>query len=409
MTKLTKLTEPPRGLKMTKIDTEVLKSNNDLRVLASQHTTLSGRDEEQYGPCPKCEGTDRFHVKRDGFFCRRCKPLEPSKPWHDAIAFVMWLKELDFKAACDWLSNGSIPTLAGSPITKPATRSRSRLIPPGDQWQARALQFVKYAQEQLWQPTGKAGLDYLLGRGLTEETIKAAGLGFNPKDINDVSIRWGVIDKKSIWLPGPGIVLPWFIDGQIHRVNIRLLEIRSILRKNGTFDEIKYIGPTGWAGANPLYNADSLHPAKPALLVEGEFCALSVNQKAGDLVTAVATGSTESSRARKWIARLAACPLVLVAFDAEPDKGDKAARVWLDKLPNARCWRPLLKDVNDMLKAEIDVREWIKTGLPPAELETESVTAPEEIVTGEELKNCITVVYEDGTVAVQGPEDEFPF
>src|SRR5262245_45471092 len=134
---------------------------------------------------------------------------------------------------------------------------------------------------------------------------------------------------------------------------------RIVKHKSGKEDKIKSIGPAGWSGANPLYNADGLRPDKPAILVEGEFCALTINQEAGDLITAVATGSTEASRADKWIDRLEACPLVLVSFDAEPDKGDRAAQVWLELLSNAKRWRPSLKDVNEMHMAGQDVRAWI--------------------------------------------------
>lgn len=350
------------GLVFEEIDTEAICQGIDLRMLAGCYTTLSGGPDanEQFGPCPKCGGKDRFHVKKDGFFCRQCKPLSPG--WHDAIEYAMWLKELDFQAACHWLANGNPPTSTG-PASPPVTKPKAVLTPPAKKWQTRAQDFVRYAQEQLWSPSGQPGLDYLFNRGLTEATIRAASLGYNPTDIHDKSDRWGVADKDSIWLPGPGIVIPWQIDQELHRVNIRLLEPRKIRRKNGKEDEIKYIGPAGWAGANPLYNADALHATRIAILVEGEFCALTINQLAGDLVTAVATGSTDSSRAGRWIARLAGCSLVLVAFDAEPDKGDKAAKFWLQTLPNARRWRPLLKDVNDMLRAGFDVREWIEAGL----------------------------------------------
>ena len=144
MTKLTKLTEPPKELKMTKIDTEVLKGKIDFFALANQFTTLSGRGKEQYGPCPKCQGDDRLHVTPDWFFCRRCHPERG-----DCIEFIQWLKGLDFKTACEWLSNGNLSILAGSSAAKRVARSRTRLTPPPDQWRTRAFEFVKDAKEQL--------------------------------------------------------------------------------------------------------------------------------------------------------------------------------------------------------------------------------------------------------------------
>ena len=105
-----------------------------------------------------------------------------------------------------------------------------------------------------------------------------------------------------MWLPR-GVVIPWLIDGSLWRVNIR--------RPAG---EPKYIGPVG--SANGLYHADGLVAGTPAMLLEGELDALTIKQHAGDLVVPVATGSTGGARRTRWIARLALCSLVLVAFDA---------------------------------------------------------------------------------------------
>ena len=303
---------------------------------------------------------------REKFLCRQCHPN-----YGDCFHFAAWLNDYNLntrtgmEAAADWLTNGNPPMVAGACSPKPTTpRPRPILTPPAECWQQRAADFVAYAQEQLWAEPGRVGLDYLLGRGLSEETIKAAGLGFNPKDYNDPAHKWGVSGRDSIWLPGPGIVIPWAIDNSLHRVNIRLLKPRQIRRKTGKTETIKYIGPAGWQGANPLYNADDITPHKPVLLVEGELCALTAGQEGGELITAAATGAKDSARGGRWIARLAAAPLVLLAFDAEPGKGDAAATRWAELLPNARRWRPLLKDVNDMHRAGVSVCQWIEAALP---------------------------------------------
>ncbi len=340
---------------MNRFDLTAIKQNTDLRELAARYTALAGRGSAHCGPCPRCKGHDRFVVYADKFLCRQCHPA-----YGDAIEFARWLNDCDFWQAVNWLTNGNPPTLADTAPTHTAPTPRPLLIPPAAAWQERAAAFVSWAMDQLWEPAGRAGLDYLLNRGLTEAAIIRAGLGYNPQDITDNAARWGLTDHAAIWLPGPGIVIPWVIDGSLHRVNIRLLQPRQIRRKSGRLDTIKYIGPAGWHGANPLYNADAITPRKPVLLVEGEFCALTAQQEAGDLITAAATGAKDAARAGRWIARLAAAPLVLLAFDAEPDKGDLAAHRWAELLPhNARRWRPLLKDINDMHRAGLSVRDWI--------------------------------------------------
>jgi hypothetical protein len=122
----------------------------------------------------------------------------------------------------------------------------------------------------------------------------------------------------------------------------------------------KYIGPAGCA--NGLYNADVLSAGRPAMLVEGELDALTMRQEAGDLVTAVATGATGGARRMHWIARLALCSVVLVAYDADTP-GDAAAAFWLERLENARRWRPYWGDANEMAQAGADVRAWVAAGV----------------------------------------------
>ena len=214
-----------------RIDTERIKQETDIRQLAAKLTTLSGDNRKsQSGPCPRCSGDDRFVAYREKFLCRQCHPS-----YGDCFHFAAWLNDYNLntragmEAAADWLTNGNPPMVAGACSPKPTTpRPRPILTPPAESWQQRAADFVAYAQEQLWTEPGRVGLDYLLGRGLSEETIKAAGLGFNPKDYNDPAHKWGVSGRDSIWLPGPGIAIPWAIDGSLHRVNIRLLEPQGL-------------------------------------------------------------------------------------------------------------------------------------------------------------------------------------
>jgi len=192
---------------------------------------------------------------------------------------------------------------------------------------------------------------------LSDETIRTAHLGFHACERYEDRQAWGLQPKtddegreQRVWLPH-GVVIPWYVGGQLWRVKIR--------RAQG---DPKYAQPAG--GTNALYNADALTPIRPAVIVEGEIDTLTVNQCAGDLVTAVATGSTGGARELRWIARLAACPLVLVAYDVDTDgQGDKAARFWVETLPNARRWRPEKHDANDMLQSGFDVRAWVAAGV----------------------------------------------
>jgi hypothetical protein len=109
----------------------------------------------------------------------------------------------------------------------------------------------------------------------------------------------------------------------------------------GTMQLTMCSGGTGWGSGDPD--------------------ALAMRQEAGDLVATVATGATGGARRMHWIARLALCSAMLVAYDADTP-GDAAAAYWLERLENARRWRPYWGDANAMAQAGADVRAWVAAG-----------------------------------------------
>lgn len=138
------------------------------------------------------------------------------------------------------------------------------------------------------------------------------------------------------------------------------------LRLRRPAGEPKYGSPAGSCAA--LYGRDGLRAAFPAMLLEGEFDALSLAQQAGDLVAAVATGSTSGARHPHWQRLLCRCSTVLVAFDSD-DAGEQAAAWWLQRLPNARRLCPEGHDVNEMLTDGANLREWVQGSGTDAVLE----------------------------------------
>lgn len=274
------------------------------------------------------------------------------KPAADPVAWLVEKGHVSAYAAGLLFPGGAIPaTCEKTAKTRnvPAMpKPPAPTVAPGPEWQQAARAFVETCRAALWADGGHRALAWLRGRGLSDDTIRAAGLGYNPQGQHQARESWGMDGDNPIWLDR-GIVIPWEIGGEIWRVNIR--------RPAG---EPKYRGPAGFA--NGLYNADALGRDKPALLVEGEIDALTVNQVAGDLVTAVALGSTDGARRLPWVAALAACHAVLVALDAD-GAGDKAASWWLDTLPNARRWRPWWADANQMHMDGVDLRDWLLPAL----------------------------------------------
>ena len=195
-------------------DVAAIKEQTDLLALASKTTSLkkvantTKRGPEYAGECPRCgdgSGYDPFRVQPDApgggaFFCRHCHDK-----WGDVIEFVMWYDGVDFGRACailggqnmpqtgqesaKWGRYAAIPGLqrpqeaprAAPASDKAATRPPvARTEAPSALWQEKARTFAADCQAQLWE-TPQA-LAYLQGRGLSDATIRAAGLGWHDKD-----------------------------------------------------------------------------------------------------------------------------------------------------------------------------------------------------------------------------------
>lgn len=327
----------------------------DLLELAQHDTELkraaAHRGGEYHGPCPFCGGRDRFRVQpaRDFWACRQCGRSG------DAIAYAVESGRLTPQEAGRLRHGETVTGSATATATARPEPAAELATPPGDVWQARAWAVAVEAQELLRSPAGDRARAWLAARGLAPETIDRAGLGYIAADRYEPRAIWGLPEEhdangriKQVWIPR-GIVIPWFIGPDLWRLNIR--------RPAGS---PKYCGPAG--AGNGLYNADGLTPTRAALLTEGEFDALLIEQHAGDLVTACATGSTEGARRGRWLAMLTACPATLAAFDADPG-GDNARAWWIANLKNAHYWRPFWGDASDMARAGADLRGWVLAGL----------------------------------------------
>lgn len=223
--------------------------------------------------------------------------------------------------------------------------------PPSSEWAHSAAGFVLWAQAQLEKATGAQA--YLAKRGLTEKTIRAAGLGYNPQGRETSRAKWGLppLDNDDrLWLP-PGIVIPSYVGTRLWKVQIR----RDVVRKG----QDRYYTISG--SSNALYNADSIQPGRPAMLVEGPFDALAVQQVAGDVLGVAASGTSGARRVR-WFTVLSWASQVLISLDADK-AGDDASAYWLGVLGDAKRWRPYYGDPAQMLEDGQDVRTWALAGL----------------------------------------------
>ncbi len=302
----------------------------------------TSRGGQYNGACPWCGGRDRFRVQpqqgRYGWFaCAQCERRG------NAVDYLMLKRGLSKRDAL--LTVGWRPADGSEPRLLPAILDeRPTWDEPGERWQDAAWEFARACRDTLWSPAGQAALDYLRGRGLSDETVRAVMLGYHPRETYGPAHAWG----RVVRLP-QGVVIPWHYRRAIWRLTVR---DERVAEGEGRYRQVG-------GGSNGLYLADSLALKRPlTVLTEGEFDALSVAQVCGRQVAVVATGTTQGGHTPRWQALLSRQRRVLVAFDGE-EQGDRAATWWLQRLPNAQRLRPWWKDANQMLQDGLDLATWL--------------------------------------------------
>ena len=245
--------------------------------------------------------------------------------------------------------SGSIPQ---SVITQCAA---SQDEPPNEQWQHASRDFAAWAAEQLWTDAGAPGRAYLQGGGLSDETIRRWGLGYNPRKMHAPAARWG-LTGKSIYLPC-GVVIPASVAGVIWYV-----KTRRFAGGQPATDDPKYLQIRG--GAPALFGSDELRAdGQPLLLCEGERDALLAWQELHDLVDVATLGGAGVRHPGRWLLRLLPYRRILAAFDTDK-AGREGADWWAGLSYRVLPLRlPHSKDLTEFRQAGGDLRTWLKVGL----------------------------------------------
>ena len=223
----------------------------------------------------------------------------------DAVDFLSRHYRVTFYAALEMISTDHAPNL-------PALRTSQRSEPPSltakaeppslDRWE----RLLYVARKNLYSVDGLRALKWLYKRGLTDDTIRAAGLG----------------------LLKQGITIEWREGLKLTAINVRLK----------TNDHPRYSFFGGSQVAGNLFNADTIRGAKAVLFCEGELDTLLAQQT---LVRAnlsdcacVSIGSASQSIAPRWVDAIGSRE-VLIALDNDQSGIDCVDRLRA-ALPNAK-------------------------------------------------------------------------
>jgi hypothetical protein len=253
----------------------------------------------------------------------------PGSPWWrcfgcgekgDAATLVRRLEEVSFPEALKLLVGGDDLPRTSGPRPRPKPAAAARPEPMGRE----VLDLVAEAERRLWSPAGSAALAYLVGRGLTGATIRAARLG----------------------VTGRGITIPWFDGPDLRMVNVR--------RPDGSDPRYKALPGSHRGGLYP--GPEAIIPGLPAVIVEGEMDRMLVAQELAGLASVVTLGgAAEVPTAAVREELLPAWPWY-IATDADL-AGDLAAARWPS---SARRARPpgAFKDWGEAHLGGIVLRRW---------------------------------------------------
>ena len=227
----------------------------------------------------------------------------------DAATLVMKLNHCSFPEAVAYLAGDSTQLTARKrqpPAALPRHDPPEK--PPGIPL-ADALTLVESAAARLWTPGGATGLEYLRGRGLEDETIKAARLGIVPRVLIPKK------DGSGTWCAS-GITIPW-LDGD----RLTLVKIRQLGDRKPKYGEAFRDRPA-------IYPAPSMiQPGRPLVICEGELNALLLSQQIGDMVRVITLGSASNRPAGPVLDAMLAAPIWYLALDGD-QAGDKNAAAW---------------------------------------------------------------------------------
>lgn len=147
-----------------------LKSRCDITDIVSSYVNLKRRGRNLIGLCPfHSEKTPSFNIypENGSFYCFGCGV------GGDVITFIMKIENLDYIEAVKFLAQRAGLEMPENTYDDGMAKMRTRILEAN-------REAARFYYKCLYTTQGKAALDYLHGRALTDNTIKRFGLGYSP-------------------------------------------------------------------------------------------------------------------------------------------------------------------------------------------------------------------------------------
>jgi len=332
---------------------------------------------EYGGPCFMfgCGGTDRMSILpgKDRYICRRCSQSG------DSIEFLKQYKNLTYIQACAHLNITpniqfkSLNTTHEKPGQNEIIWTPRVITYPSLTWQSKAEAFLFESYKFLLSKSGRTYRHWLNNRGISNETIKIARLGWNSNSISFDAEAWGIplsknpkndytttydVSIKQIWLPS-GLVIPQFHKGKSVRLRIRQSNPDTANRfilvagsAMGFFDCDRDIGG----------NLSNIEINKPWIVVESELDALLLYEQLSDIFRIYAIGNSTSRPdidTHNYIKDMPG----LISLDDDLS-GREESKWWEKTYPLCLPYfSEFGKDPGEDFESGIDIRSWGIAGL----------------------------------------------
>lgn len=345
------------------MDTQTIKTNFDLMIRIAEQAGAkfhkAGKGFSSHCPIHGGKNPTAFSVYRaaDGVIMYHCFTRSECGSG-DIFKLVMKLDNCDYKAALEKLG-GDVSKIAFT--QRPAPPVQRPDNPPSDIWQARALALIARAERALWDGRGTHALAWLHARGLNDDTIRAARLGYIPGNVTPMRAEaWGTPndDPRPVYLAPESVLIPGLIAGKVWYLKMRFLHPRD--PKN------KIMGIRGNKTA-ALYLADSITQGKPAVICEGEFDALLLRQELEGFASVVTLGSaTNELNIATWGLYLLRPSCFLLAYDLDNAGRDgKNKLTWLhdSQVLHIPALKQGDKDLTDFHKSGGNLKSLVESSL----------------------------------------------
>ncbi|HQT64444.1 MAG: DNA primase [Acidocella sp. 20-57-95] len=301
-----------------------LRARTPIAALIGRSVRLTRSGRESKGCCPfHGEKTPSFYVYDDHYHCFGCGEHG------DVITFVMKSTGAPFMEAVESLAaEAGLEVPKASPQAAEAEQRRAGIA---DVLEAAGAQYQKW----LFGPEGRAGLDYLRGRGLSEATIKKFGLGWSGEGRNVLASalsRQGITTEQLVEAGLMKIGDRGPVDMFFSRVMFPITDRRGTKISFGGRilgdGQPKYVnGPetAAFSKRRSLYGLnfarEAVRQGQNLIVVEGYMDVIALAQAGfGGAVAPLGTALTDDHLAELW--KLSPAPVI--CFDAD-NAGRRAA------------------------------------------------------------------------------------